>query len=549
MNQMKNPIKKLSSTLLTSLLLAPTLATAVNMASIAGLTTQPALAATAKKAAAKTGKAAAPVKAKAPAIPAPGDLASSGLVAPAPNMPVEPWRKNKPAVPAPRPFQLPKVSTYTMDNGLVVETVEDHRFPFVTLYLGFHSGTSQEPQDMIGLSSMTSDLLTEGTKTKTSKQIAEAVDFIGGALGASSDFDYTLVSGSALSDYGDRLVSLMSDVVLNPSFPQEELDLNKTNLIQELTMKRSDPNFLVQERFSKVVFGSHPYSVVAPNETSINRISQKDLIDYHAKTYIPNNAFMIIVGDFNPDKMKDLISKNFGSQWKQGKVETATMPATPNQDGRKIYLVDRPGSVQTAIKVGNIGIQRKDPNYFPLLVMNQILGGAANARLFLNIREAKGYTYGAYSRMSARKEKGSFSAEASVRTDVTAPSLQEFLYELERIRNVKVTDAEITSAKNYLAGSFQLGLETQGGLAQRLLEAKLYNLPDNYLETYADKVMAVSVDDVRASARNLIDTKNLVITAVGDAKKIKQDLELFAPVSVYDTQGKLAGEEKPKSVN
>jgi len=481
----------------------------------------------------------------APPIPKAAEITDPALKAALAAMPVEPWRKSKPAVPAPRPFQLPKVETYKLDNGLVIETVEDHRFPFITVSLAFHSGTSQEPQDMIGLSSMTADLLTEGTKSKSSKEIAEAVDFIGGSLSASSDFDYTMVSGSALSPYTDRLLSLMSDVVLNPSYPEDELTLHKTNLIQELTMKRSDPNFLVAERFSKVVFGSHPYSVVAPNETSINRISQKDLLDYHAKTYIPNNAVMVIVGDFTPDKMKDILSKNFGSQWKQGNVEIATLPGTPTQSGRKIYLVDRPGSVQTAIKVGNVGIQRKDPNYFPLLVMNQILGGAANARLFLNIREAKGYTYGAYSRMSARKEKGSFSAEASVRTEVTAPSLQEFLYELERMRNTRVTDAEITSAKNYLAGSFQLGLETQGGLAQRLLEAKLYNLPDNYLETYADKVMAVNVDDVRASARNLIDTNNLVITAVGDAKKIKQDLELFAPVSVYDTQGKLSGADTP----
>ena len=173
-------------------------------------------------------------------------------------MPVEAWRKTAPSV--------PKVESYKLDNGLVVQLVEDHRFPFLTISLGFHSGSAQEPSDLVGLSSMAADLLTDGTTTKKSKDIASAVDFIGGALGASSDFDYTLVSASGLSDYGDRLMGLMSDVVLNPTFPQDELDLKKTNLIQELTMKRSDPNFLAQERFSKVVFGSHPYSVVAPNE-------------------------------------------------------------------------------------------------------------------------------------------------------------------------------------------------------------------------------------------------------------------------------------------
>jgi zinc protease len=484
--------------------------------------------------AARPGKTAAP---SAPAIPAAGELTLETIKA---AMPLEVWRKDAPKVPSPRPFVMPKVQTYTMENGLTVQMVEDHRFPFLTMALGFHSGSTSVPGDLIGLGSMTATLLTEGTTTRSSKEIANEIDFIGGSLGASSDFDFTTVSGSALSDYSDRLIKLMSDVVLNPNFPQDELALQKTNLIQELTMMRSNPDFLVGERFSKVLFGAHPYSIVAPNETSINRISQKDLIDYHARTYIPNNAIMVVVGDFNTDKMKEKLSQNFGSQWKQGKVDTLSLPALPTQEGRKIYLVDRPGSVQTSIKVGNVGVQRKDPDYFPLMVMNQILGGAANARLFMNIREQKGYTYGAYSRMSARQEKGSFSAEANVRTEVTGPSLQEFIYELDRMRNTRVSDVELNSAKNFLAGSFQLGLETQSGLVQRLLEAKLYNLPDDYLATYADKIMAVKVDDVRTAARKLIDANNLVITAVGDAKKIKGDLEMFAPVTVFDTQGKLS---------
>jgi predicted Zn-dependent peptidase len=256
----------------------------------------------------------------------------------------------------------------------------------------------------------------------------------------------------------------------------------------------------------------------------------------------------VIVGDFDATKMKDIIQSKFGTNWKPGTLPVVETPSMPKQDVRKIYLVNRPGSVQSAIRMGNIGIKKTDPDYYAMTVANQILGGAAHSRLFLNIREQKGYTYGAYSNISPRRQPGTFSAEANVRTEVTAPSLEEFLYELDRIRNVKVTDKELADAKSYLVGSFQLGLETQSGLAQRLLEEHLYDLPSDYLETYATKVMAVNVDEIRAVARKLIDEKHLVIAIVGDSQKILPELQYFAPVEVYDTSGKLSSEQPKFSV-
>jgi predicted Zn-dependent peptidase len=211
--------------------------------------------------------------------------------------------------------------------------------------------------------------------------------------------------------------------------------------------------------------------------------------------------------------------------------------------GKSIYLVDRPGSVQSSIKLGNVSIAKTDPDYFPFLVANQILGGATNSRLFLNIREQKGYTYGAYSGIDARRSPGAFGAEAEVRTDVTAPSLQEFLYELDRLRNIKVPSKELADAKAHMVGSFQLGLETQSALVSRLLERKLYDLPSDYLETYVDKIMAVTPDQVRSMARKHIDLDNLTICVVGDAKKVKPDLEYFAKVNLYDTNGKLLSKD------
>ncbi|HEY9719156.1 MAG TPA: pitrilysin family protein [Trichormus sp.] len=452
---------------------------------------------------------------------------------------VEAWRKNPPKVPAPRPFKLPDVDIYKLPNGLKVELVTDHRFPFVTMALGVKAGSTLDPTDKVGLAGMTADMLNEGTKTLTSKQIADQVDEIGGALFASSEFDFTVLSASALSKYTDRIFNLFTDVLFNPSFPEDELTLKKTNLIQVLAMKRSQPDFLGEERFQRVVFGDHPYGNVAPTPASVKATNRDDLKQFHDKNYLPNDSVLIVVGDFKPDDMKQMIASKF-SDWKSGTLPVTELPALPVQHGRHIYLVNRPGSVQTTLRIGNSSIERLDPDYFPMLVANQILGGAAQARLFLNIREQKGYTYGAYSGLTARRHPGSFAANSDVRTEVTAPALEEFLYELDRLRNVKPSEKELKDAKNYLCGAFQLGLETQSGLAQRLLEVNMYDLPDNYLETYADKVMAINADDVRSVARKLIDEDNLVIAVVGDAAKIKHDLEFFGPVEVYDTSGKLS---------
>lgn len=455
----------------------------------------------------------------------------------------EQWRKNPPTAPPPRPFKLPTITSYKLDNGLQVQLIEDHRVPFLTMALGIKAGSTYDPKDKLGLAEMTADMLNEGTASKKSKEIADETDFIGGGLKAVSDFDFTIVSGSALSKYSDRLVDLLSEIVFHPTFPEEELKLAKTNLTQALAMKRSEPDFLVEERFNKVVFGDHPYSVVAPTPQTIENIARKDLQEFHDSHYLPNQATLVIVGDFDAAHLKQQIESKFGTSiWKSGTMPVVQMPPLPKQNGRKIYLVDRPGSVQSSIKLGNVAISKTDPDYFPVALANQILGGAAHSRLFLNIREQKGYTYGAYSSVSAHRQPGPFSAEAGVRTEVTAPSLEEFLYELNRIRDVKVSDKELKDAKTYLVGSFQLGLETQAGLAQRLLELKLYDLPDNYLETYADKVMAVTPDQIRKVARRVIDNNNIVISVVGDASKIKQDLQYFAPVEIYDTSGKLSSD-------
>jgi zinc protease len=458
------------------------------------------------------------------------------------------WRKTPPTLPQPRALQMPNPIVFSLPNGLKVELLEDHRVPFVTAQLGIKSGSVFDPKDKIGLASLTAEMLTEGTTTRNSKQLADEVDFLGAALKGGADADYMMVSGSVLSKYKDRFLNALSDVVLNPTFPEDELALAKTNILQELTVRRSRPSFLLEERFHKVIFGDHPYSVVAPTPESVNAITRADLESFHKEHFVPNESVLVVVGDFNPDEMKALIEKSFGT-WKEGKLPAPDIANPPTLKGQKIYLVDRPGSVQSSLKLGNLAIKKTDPDYFAAIVANQILGGAAFSRLFLNIREQKGYTYGAYSGFAPRKEPGAFAAQAEVRTPVTGESLQEFLYEIQKLRNVKATDKELDAAKRYITGNFQLGLETQGGLAQRLLEQELYELPENYLETYTSKVMAVTPEDVRRVARDHMDLNDLAIVIVGDASKIKKELEYFAPLEVYDTTGKVVTESQPLTAN
>ncbi|MBN8662844.1 MAG: insulinase family protein [Candidatus Melainabacteria bacterium] len=451
----------------------------------------------------------------------------------------ESFRKSAPVLPKPRPFTLPKIEKHRLSNGLEVQFLEDHRFPFTSFNFGFKTGSAYESKDLTGVADATAKMLNEGTETLSSKALADKVEFMGGAIKASADYDYSILSASCLSAYNQNMLDLLGDVLLHPSFPEDELKLFKVNSIQALAMKRAQPDFLVEERFSKVVFGNHPYSLVSPSESDINKLTRSDLVEFHHANYVPNNAVLIIVGDVNPSETLQYLEKTLAKNWLSKPIEANKLELAPEKRERKIHLVDRPGSVQTSIRVGNLSIRRDDPDYYAMLVANQILGGTAHARLFMNIREDKGYTYGAYSRLAPRREPGAFFAKAEVRTEVTNPSLLEFIYELTKMRTTRVKPEELNAAKNYLAGSFQLGLETQAGIAQRLLEANIYNLSDDYLEKYADKIMAVNEDDVQKAAQKLINENNLVICVVGDAGKIKNELSLFAPVAVYDTDGKL----------
>ena len=280
---------------------------------------------------------------------------------------------------------------------------------------------------------MLTGLLTEGTESRTSREIADEVARLGATLQAGANSDYTTVAASSLTSFQEEILELMADVVLRPVFPENEVELVKQNTKESLKQQRAQPSFLANEMVAKVMFGDHPYSVTAPTPESVDAVTRDRVIEFHRSKFVPNNAVLVVAGDVDRDSTLRRIEELF-SGWSQGAVTGDDFPAPPPRTSRAAYVIDRPGSSQANIIIANAGITRTSPDYFPMLLMHTVVGANASSRLFMNLREEKGYTYGAYSSLDARRTAGTFRATAEVRTPVTNDSLKEFFYELNRIR-------------------------------------------------------------------------------------------------------------------
>jgi len=401
------------------------------------------------------------------------------------------------------------------------------------------SGGLSDPADYHGLSSFTAALLREGTKTRKSKDIAEQTDTIGATLTAGSGLSTftTNVTTTGLVDNFDQALELFSDVILNPTFPQEEVDKYKARQLQQMMFQRSLPQFLAQERFQRAIYGDHPAGMVTPPIDSIRKISSADLAAFQAKYYRPNNAILAIVGDVTLKELMPKLTKAFGG-WEKGDVPSTNVPSAPAQGSAQIQLINRPGSVQTVLQLGALGIERTNPDYFAVAVMNQILGGGPTGRLFMNLREDKGYTYGAYSSFGGSKYRGTVNASSEVRTDVTEGAMKEFMYELNRMRDEKVSATELDNAKRAIVGSFALSLEQPAALLNNIVILKLYDMSADYWDTYPAKIMAITDADVQRVAQKYLDMGHLQVVAVGDANKTRTILAKYGTVQEYDAEGK-----------
>lgn len=436
--------------------------------------------------------------------------------------------------------KLPRAEEAKLANGLQIVLLRSTKVPTFNMQMVVLSGGLADPADYRGLANFTASMLREGTKTRGSKEIAEQVDALGATLGANSGFSSmtSTVSAGGLVENLDQTLELFADVIRNPTFPQTEIDKYKARTLAQLQFQRSIPQFLAQEQFSRAIYGtSHPASVVAPPAESLKKATSKDLADFHAKYYRPNNAILAIVGDVTMKEIMPKLEKAFGS-WEKGDVPATTIPAAPAQGESKIYLIDRPGSVQTVLQLGTLGIERTSSDYFGVLLADRVLGGGPSGRLFLNLREDKGYTYGAYSGFGGSKFRGTWISSSEVRTDVTEGAMKEFMYELNRLRTDKVPAEELENAKRAIVGSFALSLEQPQSLLQNIITQKLYNLPVDYWDTYPQKVDAITADDVQRVAQKYLDMGHLQVVAVGDAAKARDVLTKYGKVEVFDADGK-----------
>lgn len=453
-------------------------------------------------------------------------------------------RKTAPEPLDPVPFNIPNAFVTTLANGLRVVIFEDGRLPVVSFRLAFLSGDAHDPQDLTGVTSAMASMITEGTENYSSREIAEKIERLGAGLSASSSDDFTVVAGSSLSMYSSEVMQLISEVVFASTFPEEELDLYRRNTLENLKYQRSQPNFLASEQSARLLYGNHPYGTVSPKPADIMRLTREALIAAKHSSFLPNNAVLIVVGDIQKDMLLTEIEDHFGD-WEPGERGTHRFSVPKPSDERTVTIVDRPGSAQANIVIANLAFDRGNRDFFPAIVMNQILGAGASSRVFMNLREEKGYTYGAYTKFDPRKLAGDFEAAAEVRTTVTGDALREFFYELERIRSEKVLEEELDDAKNFLTGVFPIRAETQEGLTNMLVNQELFSLPHDYLQTYRSNIDAVTIDDVQRVANMFVRPDRASVVIVGDAAEIlPQVREYSSSIEIFDTEGVMQEESK-----
>jgi len=435
--------------------------------------------------------------------------------------------------------KLPRPVVSKLPNGLTLLVLEQHKLPTVAFSLRIESGAMTDPKDMPGLASFTADMLREGTTHRSSSQLASDVDNMGATLNASAPFgsNTTQISASGLAPNADRILDLFSDALLNPTFPQDELDKYKKRQLANLEQQRSEPGFLAEEKFREALYRIFPAAVTTATPDSVNRATPANLQAFHDHYYVPNNAILGVVGDVQSDAIKELVIKYLG-EWKNRPLEKESLSELPPAAPFKILLVDRPGSVQTNIVAGDYGARRVDADFVPLTVMNRVLGGGPQARLFLNLREVHGYTYGAYSRVGDENYREAWTVNTEVRTPVTDGSMHELMNEFNRIRTEKVPESELDEARHAIVAGFALSLEQPQTLLRYWMLVQSYGLPQDYWDRYPVEVARMSQDAVQAAAKKYVDLDHLQVVCVGDRKQIEDVLKKYGPVEVYDADGK-----------
>ncbi len=435
--------------------------------------------------------------------------------------------------PGPTPaFAPPKVVRRTLSNGLDVLIAERHNLPILAVNLVIKGGETLTPTGKEGLASLAASLLTEGTTSRDAMAIAGESNELGASINASSDLERMSLSMTTPSGNTSKAMALFTDVLLHPSFPAKDLDRLRVQRLGALLRQADNPTSVASLVYPRVLFGDeHPYG--RPEQgtpKSVKALTRDDVIAFHKRMFVPNNAALIVAGDTTPDEIVPALEAALKS-WASGPAVSLSLPEPPKSRGLAIYLVDKPGAAQSVISVGHVGVARKTPDYFAIQVMNTILGGAFGSRINMNLREKKGYTYGARSSFDFRQGPGPFEASAPVRTDVTKESVIELVRELNEIRGPNgATEAEVRATKDQIVKQFPNRFESISGgrtpsVTSSLADLVLYGLPEDYFATYQSKVEAITKADVDRVAKTYLDPEHMAILIVGDRAKVEPALK------------------------
>lgn len=420
---------------------------------------------------------------------------------------------------------LPKIQRAELPNGLNIIVVEHHKLPLINMELVFNTGADADPLGKAGVANLTTSMIDEGTPKKSSLEIADAFDFLGAQFSAASNFDGSYLTLLTLKEHLDASLQIFSEVLLSPTFPDSEFQRIKDELLTSLSQQKDRASSVAATVFSKMLFGEqHPYGFqVAGIETTVRTISVEDTKKFYETYYAPNNATLIVVGDITKKEVVQFAEKYFG-KWKKKNIPAPKISSAKNIEETAIYLVDKPDAPQSEIRLGQIGAPRTTKDYFTLSLLQHILG-SSSGRLFLNLREEKGYTYGAYANFAFRKNAGPFVASAAVKSEVTDSALIEFLYEINRMREESVADSEFQMYKTAVIQRLPRTFETAAQITDNLATLALFGFPDSYFNDYVKHLSAITQEDVLAAGKKYLIPPQLVIVVVGDKAKIQQPLE------------------------
>ncbi|MGB8329223.1 MAG: pitrilysin family protein [Polyangiales bacterium] len=445
-------------------------------------------------------------------------------------------------------MSLPPVQVAELDNGLQVNTVVTDQLPLIYATLVVRSGGETDPEKLPGLSGLVAQMLKEGTTKRSSAEIAEEIEFLGADLWTSSDEENTYVGVRALAEQFEVVMAMLAEVAGKPAFSDQELVKLKRRELDRLALSEREPGYIARRTFYRELYGQHPYARVDTTPAAVKRVRRQDLARWHSEHFVGRNSFLVVAGDVEPDQVVEIVTKTFGS-WKDGKRAVPEYANPPERKDRSILVVDRPGSVQSVIYMGNLAIARANREWIPLMVSNQVLGGSAASRLFMDLREKRSLTYGAYSSIGERVQVGPFVAYASVRTEVTTEAIGALLGHLERINQVPAEPDELRNAKRYLSDSFPLRVDTPGKLSELVVDLRVFGLPDDYWDLYRQRIRKTSSTEAQYVARNYIRPNDALVVVVGQAADFARSLQEFGPVTVLSPDGEVKArfeDKRPK---